>query len=269
MFARRIWGLVAAVAVISLLPMSLHAQGSDASGSTPKNTAKAKAPTDFTGQWISVVSEDWRYRMILPKKGDFGGVPVSSAGRKMANSWDPSKDEAAGEQCRSYGAAGVMRIPGRIRISWADAETLKIETEAGTQTRLFYFKDPKTSGGDWQGRSQATWETRNTRAGTGGPNFGGGGGEIVNRTIALSGGLDVVTTNLKPGYLRKNGVPYSDKTVLTEYYDRTEEPNGDSWLVVQTIVDDPVYLDEQFITSSHFKKQNDQSGWNPTPCSSR
>src|SRR5437868_4673414 len=195
--------------------------------------------------------------MVTPARGDHPSVPLNAAGNALANNWDPAKDEAAGEQCRSYGAAGVMRLPGSIRISWADDDTLKVETEAGSQTRLFYFKDPKTSGGDWQGRSQAKWETRNTRAGTGGPNFGGGGGEVINTPpIVLGGGLEVVTTILKLGYLRKNGVPYSDKTVLTEYYDRVDEPNGESWLVVKAIVDDPDYLMQEFITSSHFKRQN-------------
>jgi len=265
-----LWRTSAILAVVLMATVGpVYAQGRGAAPANPPKNAKEAAPTDLTGQWVSVVSEDWRYRMILPKKGDYGGVPISPAGRKIAESWDPAKDEADGEQCKTYGAAGVMRIPGRIRISWADEDTLKIETEAGTQTRLFYFKDPKTAGGDWQGKSQAVWETRNTRAGTGGPNFGGGTGEAVNRPVALSGSLQIVTTNLKPGYLRKNGVPYSDKAVLTEYYDRVNEPNGESWLVVKTIVDDPLYLNQQFITSTHFKKENDPSAWKPSPCSSR
>ena len=81
--------------------------------------------------------------------------------------------------------------------------------------------------------------------------------------------MKVVTTNLRPGYLRKNGVPYSANTKLTEYYSRTHEPNGDSWLIVTTIVEDPQYLNQPFITSTHFKRQADASGWNPTPCSAR
>ena len=83
------------------------------------------------------------------------------------------------------------------------------------------------------------------------------------------GGMKVVTTKMKPGYLRKNGVPYSANAVVTEYVDRVNESNGDSWLIVKTIVDDPQYLTQPFITSTHFKKQNDATGWNPTACSSR
>ena len=71
------------------------------------------------------------------------------------------------------------------------------------------------------------------------------------------------------GYLRKNGVPYSANTMLTEYFDRTSESDGNSYLIVTTLVDDPQYLTTQFITSSNFKKQADASGFNPTPCSAK
>ena len=83
------------------------------------------------------------------------------------------------------------------------------------------------------------------------------------------GAMKVMTTKMKPGYLRRNGVPYSANAVVTEYFDRVTEPNGDSWLIVKTIVDDPQYLAQPFITSTHFKKQDDASGWNPMPCSAR
>src|SRR5207249_190802 len=126
---------------------------------------RAAAPVDLTGYWVSLVTEDWRYRMITPKRGDHPSVPLNAEGVRVADSWDPAKDEAAGEQCRAYGAAGVMRAPGRIRITWQDDATLKIETEAGTQTRLIHFG----SGGagrsgsagptpSWQGESTGQWE---------------------------------------------------------------------------------------------------------------
>src|ERR1700722_18561349 len=111
MKVRRTAAIVTAAVVFSLAPFSLYAQGGRAgAGATPAN-AKAAAPADLTGQWISVVTEDWRYRMILPYKLDYAGVPVSSSGRKLADNWDPAHDEAAGEQCKSYGAAAVMRAP--------------------------------------------------------------------------------------------------------------------------------------------------------------
>lgn len=249
-------GTLAAICV--LLSNALDAQNRG------PQTSKSMAPEDFTGQWVSLVTEDWRYRMITPREGDYASVPVSTAGRKLADNWDPAKDEADGLQCKAYGAPAVMRMPGRIRVSWADDETLKVETDAGTQTRMFYFKEPKGQGGDWQGIAQAAWMISGGR----GPVPGGGnqGAAVPARPV---GTLKVITTNLKSGYLRRNGVPYSEKTVLTEYYDRTDEPNGDTYLVVTTVVEDPLYLNQPFITSTHFRKEADRTKWNPSPCSAR
>jgi hypothetical protein len=196
--------------------------------------------------------------MITPPQSDHSSVPVNPAGRKRADNWDPASDEAAGEQCKAYGAPAVMRIPGRIRISWADDDTLKIDLDAGIQTPMIYFKEPTTQGGDWQGVWRAAWMIN------GGRGEGPGGGPGGNAQVACQvGTLKVITTKMRPGYLRKNGIPYSDKAVLTEYYDRTDEPNGDSYLVVTGVVEDPTYLNQEFITSSHFRKQNDESGWSP------
>src|SRR5262249_40486931 len=253
-------------AVISLVPAGLYSQARGGAAAGGAATAKAIAPEDFTGQWVSLITEDWRFRMITPTGGDYASVPVNPIGRKIADNWDPAKDIADGLQCKAYGAPAVMRVPGRLRVSWADDDTLKIETDAGIQTRLFFFKEPKTKGGDWQGLSEASWMTT-IRTGPV-PGGGNGCGEQGGRPV---GTLKVVTTKLKPGHLRKNGIPYSDKTILTEYYDRTDEPNGDSYLVVTTVVDDPMYLNQPFITSSHFKKESDgdRSKWNPTPCVAR
>jgi hypothetical protein len=240
---------------------ALRAQGR---GGRVVQTPKSEAPEDFTGQWVSLVTEDWRFRMITPGPGDYASVPVTPAGRKIADNWDPAKDQAEGLQCKAYGAAAIMRMPGRIRVSWADDETLKIEADAGMQTRIFYFGTPQNKGGDWQGLSEASWMTT-----FGGGPIPGGGNLGTAQTPRPVGTLKVITTKLKPGYLRKNGIPYSDKAAVTEYYDRTNEPNGDSYLVVTTVVEDPLYLNQPFITSSHFKKETDQSGWHPTPCSAR
>jgi hypothetical protein len=98
------------------------------------------------------------------------------------------------------------------------------------------------------------------------PGGGNNGGAAPARPV---GTLKVVTTNLKPGYLRRNGVPYSERSTVTEYYDRTDVPNGDSYLVVTTVVEDPLYLNQPFITSSHFKRETDPSKWSPTPCAAR
>jgi hypothetical protein len=215
-------------------------------------TARAAAPVDFTGYWVSVVTEDWLYRMVAPAKGDYSSVPLNPEGRKIADAWDPARDETAGNQCKAYGAPFIMRIPGRVHITWQDDNTLKVEKDSGTQTRLFHFGATNAPGGDWQGVSVASWDV-----------------EPGGRRVYAGAGLKVVTTKLKSGYLRKNGVPYSANAIVTEYYDRVNEANGDAWLIIETIVEDPTYLTQPFITSTHFKKQADSTGWNPTPCSAR
>jgi hypothetical protein len=146
-----------------------------------------------------------------------------------------------------------MRVPGRIHITWENDNTLKVETDAGQQTRMFRFGEFQPNPPSLQGNSTATWEVSGGRRG--GPPAGGT--------------LKVTTTGLRPGYLRKNGYPYSEKTTVTEYYDRTNEANGDSWLIVTTVVNDPVYLAQEFVTSTHFRKQADAKGWNPQPCTAR
>jgi hypothetical protein len=236
----------------------IHAQG--VSANVPPS-AKAAAPVDLTGYWVSVVTEDWRWRMVTPLKGDAASIPINAEARKIVDAWDPAKDEAAGLQCKAYGAPGLMRIPGRLHIAWQDDNTLKIEADAGKQTRLFHFggQPPANVAGSWQGYSAAHWQTAQ----------GGPGGLGLARRAEASRSLEVVTTELRPGYLRKNGVPYSDKTVLTEYYDRFTEPGGNEWFTITTIVNDPTYLGNPFVTSTDFKKQSDASGWNPRSCAAR
>ncbi len=248
---------VAALALLVFAPLGVRAQGRGAAPS-----AKAAAPIDITGYWVSVVTEDWRWRMVTPKKGDFPSIPLNAEGRRVADSWDPAKDEAAGEQCKAYGAGNIMRVPERLRITWADDNTLRVETDAGEQTRLFHFGlHPAPSGpATWQGDSVAQWELAGERA---------RGGVGAPPPSVRGGDLKVVTTHLRPGYLQKNGVPYSGNAVVTEYFNRTVEANGDSWLIVVTMVNDPQYLTNRFTRSTHFKRLPDSSGWNPAPCVAR
>lgn len=198
----------------------------------------------MTGYWVSVVTEDWRYRMVTPPKGQYLGIPLTQAGRRAADAWDPVKDEAAGLQCRAFGAAAIMRDPGRFHITWTNDTTMQIDTDSGTQTRVFHFGGaaPADAQASWQGYSTAKWD---------------------------NGALTVVTTHMLPGYVRKNGVPYSANAVLTEYYDRLQGPNGDEWLVVTTEVNDPQNFTMPFVTTTHFKKEPDATGWDPQPCSAK
>ena len=204
---------------------------------------------------MSIVTEDWRYRMVTPPKGNYLGIPLTAEGRRTADQWDPAKDEAAGQQCRSFGAAGIMRMPGRFHITWQDDTTLKIEADNSSQTRVLHFggKAPADGAPSWQGYSTAEWE------------FAAAAGRGAPRT----GNLKVTTTQMLPGYVRRNGVPYSGDAVLTEWYDRIKAANGDDWLVVATEVKDPRNFNQNFVTTTHFKLEADGKGWDPQPCTSR
>jgi hypothetical protein len=237
-------------------------------------TPKAAAPIDLAGYWVSLITEDWRTRMLTAPKGDYYSIPLNAEGRKVADTWDFAKDNSSGKQCMSYGAPGIMRVPERLHITWENDAVLKIETDAGKQTRLFSFSTarPANTAPTMQGISLAQWQspqltrTYTSKLSAQDPNTPGFPGIGNTRTATpdtrkLGGSLKVVTTNLRPGYLRNNGVPYSANTVLTEYCDVHAE-----YLVITQIVDDPQYLDVPWVTSNHFKREPDGSKWDPRPC---
>jgi len=242
--------IVAAAGNLSAQTIIPDEVGSSRSSGTPN--AKAESLIDLTGYWVSLVDADWRWRMMTPAKGDYASLPLNAEGRQIADSWDPAKDEREGNQCRAYGAAALMRIPERLHIYWSNDNTLRMDTDAGMQTRLFHFDGSKWQGGapQWQGDSVATWEKI---------------GRVGAPVAGTGGALHVVTAHMRPGYLRKNGVPYSGDAILTEYYNRFDR-NGVSYLIVTSIVDDPKYLNLQFNTSEEFKREPDASKWNPAPC---
>jgi hypothetical protein len=240
--------------------------------------------------------------MITPPKGDYASVPLNAEGRRIADGWDLARDNAAGEQCRAFGAGGIMRQPTRLKIGWADDDTLRVETDAGQQSRLFHFAKARALGAErsWQGDSAAEWQAVAPPGGFlgfGGPPPDGAAAAGVPpaapaarappaaaatgaaRPAAKSAvppsaapppapphaSLKVVTTNLRSGYLRKNGVPYSEDAVVTEYYDRLTM-FGNDYLQVVTVVVDPKYLTGPFVVSNQFKREPDASKWRPTPC---
>lgn len=266
--AKYIQVVVAAVVIIGSGAMMSAQQGGRGGGAPqPPQTPQAAAPIDLTGYWVSVVTEDWRWRMVTPPKGDFASVPLNEEGTKVGNSWDPATDGS----CLAYGAAGVMRNPTRVHITWENDQTLKVETDAGVQTRRFLFgKGQPPAQRSLQGYSVAEWEVAGA-GGRGGQGGGGGGGRAGQGGAPAGprrGNLKVTTTMMSAGWLRKNGVPYSENATMTEYYDRFASPNGDEWFVVTTIVSDPKYLNQDFVTSTHFKKEADGSKWAPKPCKS-
>ena len=234
-----------------------QAGGQAAGGGPGAANFRTNAPVDLAGYWVSLITDDWRYRMLTPPKGNLDYLPVTPEARRVAEQWDSIKDEAAGEQCRGYGAVGVMRLPGRLHITWGSDTVLKLETDAGTQTRRFVFgtAPPEADPPTWQGTSQARWVLPINRA--------------ADAANAGRGELRVRTTHMRPGYIRKNGVPYSADAVLIENYVRLVDDDGTEYMALTQMVEDPVYLAQPVIRTMLFRKQADASGWNPTPCASR
>jgi hypothetical protein len=247
---------ITALAISILAPCLLHAQR----GALPPQSGRAAAPIDLTGYWVSLVTSEWRWRMLTPPRGDYAALPINAEARRVADAWDPARDEADGNQCRSYGAAIIMQVPGRLHITWDNDNTLKVETDAGMQTRLFHFGPAQPPAGEpgWQGYSVAEWQIARGR----------GREAQAQPAPARSGTLKVVTTRMRPGYLRKNGVPYSDKAVVTEYYNRFSGPGGE-YLNVLSIVEDPQYLTGPYARSMQFRREPDGSKWKPEPCSAQ
>jgi hypothetical protein len=250
---------------LSAVSVSAQLRGRDVSDLDPANrgrgpgpagrTPKDAAPIDLTGYWVSIVSEDWRFRMLTPPKGDHPDFLLTPAGTKLADSWDPAKDEAEKDHCKAYGAPNIMRVPGRFHITWADDRTLKIETDAGMQTRLLRVAPPPPGRGappvatsvaappagppSRQGTSTAQWERK---------------------------ALRVQTSNLLPGYLQSNGVPFSANATMVEYFDVIIEPGGEIWLIDDAIITDPANLVRSVKRSTHLRKQADDKGWDPQAC---
>ena len=249
--------LVAAAALGAILRSDVSAQQQQPTTAAPR-TPRTAALVDLTGNWVSVVTEEWVWRMTTPKKGDYTSIPLSDEGRRVADQWDPATDGS----CKAYGAGGLMRIPTRLRIAWRGDDTLAVETDAGQQTRVLQFNRTAPSGPrSLQGHSIAEWEP------IGGPPVMRNG-RAFGAAAPQGGTLKVVTTNLSEGWLRKNGVVYSESTSLLEYWDRVSFPNADTWLIVTSVVSDPRYLLNDYTTSMHFKREPDGSKWKPSPCRS-
>lgn len=220
-------------------------------------SAREGALLDLTGQWVAVINEDWRWRMVTAPVGDTSSLPVNAEARRVAAAWDLEKDKAEGNLCRAFGAPGIMRQPTRIRVDWQDDATLRMAFDAGEQERVLHFNStPAPTEPSLQGFSTASWFRQRRSRG------------VLGRSAATPGGsLHVQTSHLAPGYLRPNGVPYSAEASMKEYFTSFTLPgDGGTWLVVTTIIEDPVYLSQQLVTSTQFKKEDDQSGWRPRPC---
>jgi hypothetical protein len=244
-----------AIACLVALGMIIATGAAAPQAPPPAASARDRAFIDLTGQWVSVITEDWRWRMVTPPQGDTASVPLNPAGRKLAEAWDLAADRARGDLCKAFGPPSLVRQPGRIRIRWDDDSTLRLDFDAGTQTRRLVFGDRAAGAPSRQGHSQARWFRQPQNRGI----FGRGG-------APRGGTLEVVTTALLAGYLRPNGVPYSERATVKEFFDTFTLPEDGTWLIVTTVVNDPVYLTQEFVVSSQFRKEADVSKWSPRPC---
>lgn len=257
--------------MILALGAGIPATALAAQAPAPPTTARAAAPIDLTGQWVSLVTEDWRWRMVTPPKGDYTSLPLNPAGRAAADGWDLAADNAAGPagQCKAYGVGGIVRIPGRIRIAWADDSTLKVDYDAGRQSRTLRFINQRpgpllpalsarTAQGErtLQGETRAQWFKQAQFRGLG----------LGPEPLEPTGQLRTFTLNTTGGYLRKNGVPYSPDALITENWTLQKGLENDLYLTITTIIEDPRYLNGPYFTSTSFKKETDASKWNPQPC---
>lgn len=252
--------LVAATLALTMAGAAFGQRGEPAQ-SPP--SARAAAPIDITGHWVSLITDDWVYRMITPARGDYSYIPLNAEGRRVADGWDPQRDAAAGEDCKAYAAPAIMRLPSRVEITWLDDATLKLDIDTGMQTRLFHFgagepQGPRT----WQGWSQAAWEI----SGNIDRQLVFGGTRTSLEAVPRSGSLRVDTSHLRAGYLRRNGVPFSEDAFMTEYYNLIVEDDGNQYLVIQTFVDDPRYLNGHFVRTLQFKREPDGSKRAPLDC---
>ena len=218
-------------------------------------SAREMAPIDFTGYWVALVTEDWRFRMFTAPAGDYEGIGLTPRGREIADAWDPEADIASGNSCKAYGAGGLMRIPTRLHITWVDDNILQIETDAGMQTRQLKF-GPAQDGagaGTLQGVTNAEWLLE----------------RISRFGPATWGSIEAVTTDMAPGYLRRNGVPYGENATLTEHFELLNGGDGTEYLALLSVLVDEEHLTQHFTTSTNFKREPDDSNWSPMPCMAR
>jgi hypothetical protein len=225
-------------------------------GPPDTRSPRERAPIDITGQWVAIVNEDWRWRMITPPVGDTASLPANERGRAAAAEWDLERDRAEGALCKAFAGPGLMRQPTRIRIDWEDDDTLRLEFDAGRQVRRFEFGAQPPAERSLQGYSEAQWFRQSQSRGVFGQRMPTEGGSLVVRTTQLSG-----------GYLRPNGVPFGERATVKEFFNTFTLPgDAGSWLVVTTVVADPEYLTTELIMSSQFKKEASRSAWNPRAC---
>jgi hypothetical protein len=190
----------------------------------------AFAQVDLSGEWGQKVHEDLPERGHGPEIGDYTGLPINDQARARADAWTAEKWTMPEHECEPHPADYAPRGPGSMRI-WADMNPLSFDITAW-HTELNWMQPLRTIYMDhrphpsedapptWQGFSTGEWS-----------------GDM----------LKVTTTHLKEGWIRRNGLPRSDRATMTEYYIR----HGDYFTLV-TMVQDPVYFTEPFVRTSNW-----------------
>ena len=226
-------------------------------GGGPAASPREAAPVDLAGTWVSLVTEDWIERMSpdSPGSGTGGGFGGGGGGGRGGGGPEPA---ASQDPCAAYGAGGIMRVPGRVRISWQDDDTLLMELDAGSQRRVIDFAAdaPASAGLSLQGRSTAEWQGSGGR-GRGGR--GGRGGGAPNQW----GSLKIVTTNLAAGYLLTSRSWYGDGATLTELI-RYHDDFGQEYFTVTALVEQNGQTVSR--TSSTFRKEPNDSDFDAGGC---
>ena len=205
-------------------------------------STQAAAQVDFSGEWAPRFWEDQPERVAGPELGDFTGIPINDAARARAAAWDAEIQTLPEWQCRPHSADYIWRGPSQLRIS-KEVDPISREVVAfhaewlRSVDRAIYLDGrqhpPEGALHTWAGFSTGKWE-----------------GDVLTVTV----------THLKEGYLRRNGLPRSDKATLTEHWIR----NGD-FLTVMEVITDPVYLTEPFVRTTDYELALNQN-IPPYPC---
>ena len=215
--------------------------------------------------------------MATPRKGDYESLPLNANGRRVADAWNLEADNAAGMQCKAFGVGGVIRQPGRLHITWADDDTLSVDFDAGTQTRLLEFASTAQQSGEktWQGFSRAQWQhppqsgggpqSRADRQQHGPDRAGRRRSRSARRPRALAGadGGRLAQSRRRRISARAICARTACRTArppsITEYFHRLPDaPNGDVWLHVVTIVEDPALLERAALHEHAVQARNER-----------
>lgn len=193
--------------------------------------AHAQGP-DLSGVWQPRYHEDFPERIPGPELRDYLGLPINDAARQFADSWDSSRIALPEEQCRVHVSPYILRGPLNLRIWYEkhpltqDVVAIKMYSSTYEQTRTIWMDGRPHPGPNarhtWMGFSTGRWD-----------------GDM----------LVVETTHIKQGWIRRNGVPMSDRATMTEYIVR----NGDMITHAMLLID-PVYLAEPLVKSEEFFK---------------